>query len=233
MEPIVLNSIPVTISPSAFATILKIEEESPHYDEMTSLLEKALIIARPKAIYKPVFVDERGKDYVLVEGIKLNSRVLAVNLEDIHRVFPFVVTSGAELEEWADSLDDAVHKYWAEGIMGLVLLEAIRALDEHIKSHFKIKKISHLSPGSIDDWKLEEQQPLFELLGDVERLIGVTLTQSYFMIPAKTVSGIKFPSEFDFESCMLCERKDCGGRRAHFDKEMWKKYFGGEGKSDE
>lgn len=233
MEPIVLNSISLSLAPSALAAIFKIEERSSYYDEINLLLEEALTIASPKIIYKPVFVWERGENYILVDSIKLNSRVLAVNLENIHRVFPFVVTCGAELEEWADTLDDGVQKYWAEGIMGLALLEAIKTLDEHIKNHFKIKKISHLSPGSIDDWKLEEQRPLFELLGDVEKLIGVKLTESNFMIPAKTVSGIRFPAKFDFESCMLCKRKECGGRRAPFNKEIWNRYFGDPKKTDE
>lgn len=231
MNTIVLNSVPLRISPDALAALLKIEKKNPLYNELASLVQKGLETARPKAVYKPVFVDERGDDFVFLEGVKFHSRVLAVNLAGIYRAFPFIATCGTELEEWADSLDDAVHKYWAEAFMALALLQAIKYLDEHIRDNFKIKKISHLSPGSINDWKLEEQVPLFKLLGDVENSIGVKLTKSHFMNPAKTISGIKFPSEFDFESCMLCERKACVGRRADFSKEMWTKYFGKSGKS--
>lgn len=225
MDTIALKSIPISIYPNTLAALLKIDNNSFHYKELVPFLEEGVKIARPKAIYKPVFVEERGENFVVLDGVKFHSRVLAINLNDIHRAFPFVVTCGIELEEWADSLHDAIHKYWAEGIMGIALVQAIIALDKHIKDNSKIKKISHLSPGSIDDWQLEEQASLFKLLGDVETLIGVKLTGNNFMVPAKTVSGMKFPSQFDFESCMLCEREACIGRRARFNKEMWEKYF--------
>ena len=40
------------------------------------------------------------------------------------------------------------------------------------------------------DWPIEEQQPLFRLLGDTERAVGVRLTDSMLMVPTKSVSGI-------------------------------------------
>jgi len=37
------------------------------------------------------------------------------------------------------------------------------------------------------------------------------------MVPVKTVSGLLFPSEAGFESCELCSREKCMGRRAAYD----------------
>ncbi|MFW5768460.1 MAG: vitamin B12 dependent methionine synthase, partial [Spirochaetota bacterium] len=59
--------------------------------------------------------------------------------------------------------------------------------------------------------------------GNVDDLIGVTLTDSFLMMPNKTVSGIRFPNEVGFESCELCHREDCPGRRADFNQELWEK----------
>ena len=51
--------------------------------------------------------------------------------------------------------------------------------------------------------------------------IGVKLTESYLMEPNKSVSGIRFPTEERFESCMLCPRQDCPGRRSAYDPELY------------
>ncbi len=69
-----------------------------------------------------------------------------------------------------------------------------------------------------------EQKPLFSLFGDVEKLVGVALNASHLMQPLKSTSGILFPAEVTFESCQLCPRKNCSGRRAAYDPEALKKY---------
>ena len=64
--------------------------------------------------------------------------------------------------------------------------------------------------------RLGQQRQLFQLLGDVESSIGVRLTDSFLMIPNKTVSGILFPTEVPFYSCQLCTREACPRRRAEY-----------------
>ena len=59
------------------------------------------------------------------------------------------------------------------------------------------------------------------LLGDVEASIGVRLTDSCLMVPNKTVSGVRFPTEHDFRACQVCHREDCPSRSAPFDADLW------------
>jgi hypothetical protein len=75
-----------------------------------------------------------------------------------------------------------------------------------------------MNPGSGDRnvWPIAQQRPLFSLFGDAEALIGVRLTDSFLMVPNKTVSGLFFPTEVPFESCQLCTRPDCPRRRARY-----------------
>jgi hypothetical protein len=49
----------------------------------------------------------------------------------------------------------------------------------------------------------------------------VELTDSFLMIPNKTVSGIYFPTERDFRTCQVCHREKCPNRRAPFDQTLW------------
>ena len=81
-----------------------------------------------------------------------------------------------------------------------------------------------MSPGSGDAviWPIEQQRNLFALLGDGSQQIGVQLTDSCLMIPNKSVSGIRYPTEIDFHTCQVCHREDCPGRIAPFDEEQWK-----------
>ena len=66
-----------------------------------------------------------------------------------------------------------------------------------------------------------KQVELFSLLGDAPADIGVTLTDSYLMVPNKTISGIRFPTSVDFRSCQVCHREDCPSRSAPFDQALW------------
>ena len=50
------------------------------------------------------------------------------------------------------------------------------------------------------------------------------LTDTFLMVPIKSVSGIFFPTEVSFESCQLCPRENCIGRRAPYDPALVKKY---------
>ena len=81
-----------------------------------------------------------------------------------------------------------------------------------------------MSPGSLEDWPIQEQLPLFALLGEAPAAIGVRLTESLLMLPGKSVSGIFFPSASTFFSCRLCPRERCEGRKARYDETAAREY---------
>jgi hypothetical protein len=190
-----------------------------------ALVHEAETIVRPKALYKAVYIEAKHDDRVVIDGIELKSRVLRVNLEEAHRVFPFVATCGTEIEDWARSIDDIMKSFWAETIQGIALRSAIKALDKHIDEYFSPGLTSRMSPGSLKDWPIQEQRMLFTILGDTKESIGVQLTSSLMMSPTKSVSGILFPTEVSFESCQLCPREDCPGRRAPYDKDLYDRKY--------
>ena len=45
------------------------------------------------------------------------------------------------------------------------------------------------------------------------------------MKPIKSVSGIWFPTEESFESCRLCPREQCRGRRTPYDKNLFDRKY--------
>ncbi|MBN1809735.1 MAG: vitamin B12 dependent methionine synthase [Planctomycetes bacterium] len=224
MDAIVVEDVPFRLKEEALLDRLRLEPGCDQAQEALRLLALAVGIARPMAVYRPVFIEGRGEDFVVIQGERLTSRVLAVNTRDVHRVFPYVATCGRELEEWSVSLGDMLLEYYADAIKQEALSEAMRMLCRHMDETFRLGKTSSMAPGSLEDWPLSEQVPLFHIIGDVEGMTGVHLTESCLMLPVKSVSGIRFTTETKFESCQLCSREGCPGRRAAYDPELKVKY---------
>lgn len=227
MDNILLDRIPFELDLGRLLQSLHLDEHSPDAARVRELAAEAQAIGRPKAMYRVGYIEGRGDEHVLVDGIRLTSRVLRVNLERAHRVFPFVATCGRELEEWSSGIEDLLEGYWAGAIQEMVLGAAIAAFMDDLDARLRPGHTSTMNPGSLADWPMEEQRQLFALLGDPLAAIGVELTDSYLMVPVKSVSGLRFPSQASFENCQLCPRQGCPGRRAPHDPQLFERRYRG------
>jgi hypothetical protein len=217
------TDIPFELDSEALRESLHIKPGSDHVKELNDLVAMVQEVGKPKALYRESFIDAKGKDTVTIDGVTFASRMLRRNLEEVERVFPFIVTCGKEVDEIEIQKDDFLKTFWLDTIKATLLGTGVRYLSEYLKRKYKLGKTSVMSPGSgdVNVWPIEQQRGLFSLFGDVENLIGVTLTDSFLMVPNKTVSGIRFPTEIDFQTCEICHREDCVGRRAPFNKELY------------
>lgn len=219
----ILNNIPVEVDPKEVRRILHLNR-SGDLQLMQRLINTATPLIEPKAAFKLCFIEKKLKDAVIVDGMRLKSKVLRKNLDPVERLFPYVVTIGPRLEEASRKISDMLEKYYLD-VIGNVALTAVRKyLRKHLSTKFALGKISFMSPGSLPDWPLEAQDQLFQLLADVEDAIGVYLTQSLLMIPTKSVSGIYFQTEVSFLSCQLCQRGNCPGRKARYNEKRAREY---------
>ena len=196
---------------------------APGRRDVEAMVAQALSLAQPRAAFAAAYIDEKAEDEVVIAGNRLRSRVLRRNLDDVGRVFPVVLTVGPRLEQAADA-SDMLARYYLDGIANLILAEARHHLIRHLCKRFGVETLSWMSPGSLQDWPLEQQRPLFELLPGVEDRLGVRLTDSCLMLPRKSVSGIYFPSESSFFSCRLCPRERCESRKARYDVALVREY---------
>jgi len=222
----VLDDISLHIDRQFLCQSLRIKEGSERAAELDRMIEEAESIGKPRGVYREVFIDSKKDSGVVIEGIAFESRVLRINLETAERVFPLVATCGRELEEWGRGFDDMLLRYFADTIQATAMGEAFRAIAEHLGEEYRPGKTSTMSPGSLTDWPISEQQKLFQLLGDTEKIIGVSLTESFCMIPLKSISALLFPTEVDFQSCQLCKRENCPGRRAPYDAHLHEMKYG-------
>lgn len=227
MEPaIVLCDIPFRPDPAALIRRLRIPDQPGYIRRFRRLVADGQAVARPKAMYRPAYIESRDPDTVVIDGIRMTSRILRVNLVQAHRVFPYVATCGREMAAWAEGFSDLLDRFWADAITEAALREALRILEADIGSRFNPGPTGSMNPGSLRDWPLEEQRKLFQALGDPMTTIGVELTDSFLMIPIKSVSGLRFPTEIRYENCQLCPRDRCPERRAPYDRELHARRYG-------
>jgi hypothetical protein len=220
MDAAVLDRLPFSFHEQEFERLTHIDLSAPSFRATEGLIEKALSVARPKAMYKVCYIDERSDEAVELEGIRFTSKVLRGNLEEVERVFPYIVTCGVELDSVGVSENDLVGRFLLDGLKEMALRQATEYFRAHIAETYGLDadKMSTMNPGSgnRDVWPIGQQRQLFQLLGDVEASVGVRLTDSFLMTPNKTVSGILFPTDVPFISCQLCTREDCPRRRAEY-----------------
>jgi len=188
------------------------------------LVHIAQPLIEPKVIYKLCYIEEKLAEGVIIEGQQFTSMVLRKNLDKIERVFPFVITIGKKFGEKLETCSDLLEKFYFDTIGNVALNQVRMALRDHLKQQYALEKTAFMAPGSLPNWPIEQQKPLFKLLGDVQASIGVELTESLLMLPAKSVSGIYFPTETSFFSCQLCPRERCESRKAKYDEKLAREY---------
>ena len=219
----VLDNIQIELDFEAVSRRLHLKRDND-LKSLQDLVAIAQPLIEPKVLYKICYIEEKLAEGVIVEGLQLSSKVLRKNLDKIERIFPFVITIGSKFSEKLNTCSDLLDKFYLDTIGNVALNQVRLELKNHLISEFAIQKTAFMAPGSLPDWPIAEQKPLFKLLGNVEAAIGVRLTESLLMLPAKSVSGIYFPTETSFFSCQLCPRERCDSRKARYDEKLAREY---------
>ena len=226
MDTIIKKEISFKIEFEDFLKKIKLNKDYKDIDQVKEIVKKANQIGQPKAMYKEVYIDEIGENYVIVENNKFESKIMSVNLKEVHKVIIYLITCGTELEKWAKQKDgDMLENYWLSMVQEVVLDKARKYIKKEINEKYLPGSTSVMNPGSLIDWSITEQKKLFSILGNPEKEIGVRLTESSLMLPAKTVSGLIYPTEKDFENCQVCPRENCPSRSAPYDPELLEKRY--------
>ncbi len=221
----ILSNIAFKVDTKLLLEMFHLDQSSDEGRRLLDLAHVANHIGKPKALYKKTSIEMQGDDFVIVNGVTLTSRILRKNLKTCHWLYPYILTCGTELATWAASLDDMFDSLLADKIMGLALDEAVSAFEQHLKNRYGLGLDANMNPGSLDDWPLSQQKHLFRIFGDSLSQIDVRLTKSYLMLPLKSLSGIRFPSESGFSNCQLCGRPNCLNRRTPYNHEVAASYY--------
>ncbi|MFC1948377.1 vitamin B12 dependent-methionine synthase activation domain-containing protein [Chloroflexota bacterium] len=153
-----------------------------------------------------------GTSSIIEDGVVFESGVIARLLEKASKVAVFVLTIGKYLEDTADRLaqDGLVLQ---STVLDAIGLDATKRLADSVEG--QISEVVHnqgltigrrCSPGYCD-WDISQQEMVFQAMkGDYA---GVSLTNSYLMIPHKSVSGIIGIGSSEIENnnpCKTCNK---------------------------
>jgi hypothetical protein len=116
---------------------------------------------------------------VRVCGARFESEVLSAGLRasPSDRAVVYVATCGPELAEIDVASYDPLAAYWLEVVAELALAAVSQELRPAVREELGGLPARHVHPGSAggDVWQIEDQRPLFQLLGDgADRLSGAT-----------------------------------------------------------
>ncbi len=220
-ERIVLH-VPVDFAPEELAGLCRIRPDSPACEVVTEAYPLIRQYGAPKAIIKWAGVDRVEGDETTIDGVTFRSRIVAEKLRGLHRVFLSVVTAGDGLERSGAFEGDLFLNTYNVAL----LMHASRYMTRYMQEKFGFDGSSTLNPGSLPDWPIGNNHPLFEVIGNVAE-IGVSLNEAGYIKPWNSGSHIHFPGG-GFVSCSLCRRYDCVGRRAAFDRAEYRRIFGAE-----
>jgi hypothetical protein len=220
----ILREIPFDLDFARIKRWMHAHGDNRRYENLAlGLIDQVKPVARPKAVYGIYQVEEIVAKSLKIGGVEFAGSMLLVNLRAGMEVYPFVATCGQEVEMLPVEPKDLAGKYLLEVIKTALLITAVDFTKNHIMQRRKLDRLSVMNPGELESWPIEQQRPLFDLLGGLTAEIGVRLTPGLGMLPLKSRSGIYFPSEAGFENCQFCARQRCVGRRAAFDPALAKK----------
>ena len=187
--------------------------------------EKVWAIARPRAVYTTSQVKCVGRDFVDIDNIRFESRILNKKLCDLETVYPFITTIGKELDEFKAPPGEMWQSYILDSIKTMMLISAADYVTEHIQKEYNLTEVALMNPGELKDWPLAQQIPLFELFKGEEKAIGISVSKGGAMRPLKSRSGIVFPDDTGFVRCRCCTQENCPGRRAAYDPKLVEKFM--------
>ena len=196
------------------------------FEDFEAIYEKCAAIASPKFVWKMADVERLDNDNVRIGDKMFHSRILHVNMQGVQRACAYVATCGRELYELALSCGDPLEQYWVNAISEQLLRSIGISAHNRLKDMLGEERLFSMNPGSLPDWPISEQRPLFDLIGDVYGKIGVELTDTFLMLPIKSNSGLYYASKEDFVNCEFCARGECPNRRAQFNEAKFAEKYG-------
>lgn len=186
-------------------------------EEMITLLEKT---AKPKSVWKVFPLDLSSEGEIDFSCFHTASRNLYKNLKGCTQAALFAATLGIEV-------DRMLQRYTRLEMTKAVILQAAAAsmiesycdqVNEEIREYARAEGYylhPRFSPG-YGDFSIDHQKEIIGIL-ECPKKIGLTLTDSYIMLPSKSVTAVIGMDRTNLNcpkyGCETCELKNCAYRR--------------------
>lgn len=196
------------------STCTKIDKLEAVFDELID----------PSLYHQNLGVDSVKKGAVhLEEGPEFKSPKLSKTLKGCESIVCYIATLGDDIEdEIKRLLNDKclAEAYILDAMASVAVDNMVATFHQRMKNKYEdqSKQVSLcFSPGYCD-WPITDQKKLFSMFDSNE--LDVELTDSCFMQPRKSISGVFGITTFNsnqsthsYNPCLECNRRDCSERR--------------------
>ena len=220
VEPIIeKNALAKLLGGNEFSKIprstrSKIKKMKPQFEKLVE----------PNLCYRNMGIDSVDKGSVLLEeGQEFKSTKLSKTLKDCDEIMCYIATLGDGIEAEINRLMKEKHlaeAYILDAMASVAADNLVGTFHQHMKKVYKNqnKQLTLcFSPGYCD-WPITDQKKLFGIFDDKE--LEVELTDSCFMKPRKSISGVfgitppdSNPREQSYNPCSECHHRNCSARR--------------------
>lgn len=147
-------------------------------------------ITRPKAIYFEARITEKTDESVKINGVPFESQLLRGYVNQGDPIFPYIVTVGTELDDYAKTLKDPMKLFMIDEVMNLLVNTGKVFVADRVKEATGWQSVQDYVPGNGEEWSTVEQKRLFDLFAGETAKIGVTLGDNYFVLPGRSTIGV-------------------------------------------
>lgn len=196
------------------STRLKIEKLEPVFEKLVE----------PSLHHQNTEINSIEKGIVhLEEGPEFKSSKLSNTLKNCKEVVCYIATLGDAIDEEIKRLMDKKHlaeAYILDAMASVAADNMVITFHQRMKGEYKNQSRQVtlcFSPGYCD-WPITDQKKLFSMFDSNE--LNVDLTDSCFMQPRKSISGVfgitpknSSSKKHHYNPCLECKRKDCSARR--------------------
>ena len=152
-----------------------------------SLMNEVDKTVKPKSIYR-IFDCVVTEDRLVIENFEFKSKRLADNLKGCTKVAVLAATVGTEGDRLLRQYNSESAKLTImQAVLASKIEEICDAVQENIEKENSVKTRQRYSPGYFD-LDISEQKKLFSLV-EITKRCGITLTDTYQMIPTKSVTA--------------------------------------------
>ena len=120
----IIDDIPVRLPLGEIRRQLHLDKDK-RWEEVQTLIGAAQPLITPKAAYKVSYINQKLEHAVDIDAVRFTSKVLRKNLEEVERVFPYVITIGDKLKEKGSESKDLIKEYYFD-VIGNIALSATR-----------------------------------------------------------------------------------------------------------
>jgi len=183
-------------------------------DEVLSEID---VICKPQYMYAIYQGKVKDNASVMVGNNRLKlGKTITSYLIGIDYFCVFVTTAGHEYNEYKNKLrtdGELVKEFIADSIGSVIAEACVNKISDELSQKINLNYTYPYSPGYCG-WQLKEQQILFSMLPD--NPCGIELTDSFLMMPIKSISGIiglgKDITQKAY-GCSICENTNCYKRK--------------------